>query len=299
MQVLLAVVEDLYTFAVSVLFSRRAGTKDVSAPLYLPPSRIVSPLRETVDIDVYRDTAEVFWGNMTESIPANARMLPQKNTIVYCTRAHVPLRTMPEDGADSAIATLEYGDMVMLLDRGNEYAYVAVGNKKGYVPAAALAQEAASVYPDFVIGAENSALDANTVRLRFIIRDEFSASLTQLPLQAHEYVYYKLLRRGAHIAWPDIRPRTAGTWAKILSSLEGIVIGDTPTVGSVMEYMLPEGEAEGNNKGRAHLAYVEKVLPNETIHISEVDWSARGVYNERILAGEEWRAYAPVFIAIG
>ncbi len=294
MQVLLAVVEDLYTFAVSMLFPWRSDLKNIPIPLYLPASRVLSPIREHIDLDVYRDTESATQEEnvyeISQDLPKTENVLPQKNTIVYCTRAHVLLRTTPDDAADTAIATLAYGEMVMLLEGGAEYSYVAVGNKKGYVPTAVLAQEAASVYPEFVIGAENNSHDTTTVRLRLLIHDEFGAGLTQMPLQAHEYVYYKLLRHGAKIAWPDIRPRTPGNWAKILSTLESVAVHDTPTVGSVMEFTLPEG--------KAHLAYVEKVFPDQTIQISEADWSDCGIYNERIIVEDAWRTLNPEFITI-
>ncbi len=317
MQVLLAVVEDLYTFAVSMLFPRRPGLQNSQTPLYLPASRVVSPIREVIDIQVYPDGTgkqgmlpeeavnspdqrEMRSENL-DSIgiavsdgAVTAPSLPQKNSIAYCAHSQVSLRSTPDDAADTAIALLAYGDMVMILEMAGDYAYVAAGNRKGYVPTAMLVQEAAGVYPAFVIGTENSAWESNTVRLRGVIRDEFSANLSQLPLQAHEYVYYKLLRRGTRIAWPDVRPRTPGSWAKILSTLEGVSVGDAPSVGAVMEFTLPEGAGEG----KAHLAYVEKVYPDQAIQISEADYPDRGIYNERTLTADEWRALKPVFITI-
>ena len=64
-----------------------------------------------------------------------------------------------------------------------------------------------------------------------------------------------------------------------------------PSVGAVMECTMSE-------KG-AHLAYVEKVFPDQSIQISEADWPDRGIYNERILTESEWHERAPLFITIG
>ena len=68
-----------------------------------------------------------------------------------------------------------------------------------------------------------------------------------------------------------------------------MTVGDGATVGSVMEFVLPE---------KAHLAYVENVFPDGTIQISEADWPDRGIYNERVLVEDEWHALNPTFITI-
>lgn len=237
MQVLLAVVEDLYIFATSVLFPWRRAEKRQHEELYLSASQVVSPFRVPVAIEVRREEE----------------------------------RALPVEAGDTSAE-----------DENEDEKESAVSQRAG------------DVYPTFVVGAEYSARDAATVRLRLVIRDEFSTILSQLPLQAHEYVYYKLLRRGAHIAWPDIRPRTPGSWAKILSRVEGVTVSDMPVVGSVIEFSLPDGKAEE----KAHLAYVEKVLPDQSIRISEADWPARGIYNERILVEDEWRSLSAAFITV-
>lgn len=294
MQILLAVVEDLYTFAVSVLFPHRLSGRAERESLSLPSSRVVSSVRE-LEIEPRHSTVPAVVSVVgDEVLHAEAQVvpiLPQKHTIVYCAQPQIPLRTTPDGSADTAIATVFYGDLVMVLEAETTWSYVAVGNKKGYVPTAALVQKAAEVYPTFRIGEENASHGDNTVRVRLVIRDEFATRLSQLPLQAHEYVYYKLLRRGTHISWPDIRPRTPGSWARILGMLDTVTVGDTPALGAVMEFCLDES--------KAHLAYVEKVFPDGTIQISEVDWPDRGIYNERVLVEDEWRALNPTFIAIG
>ena len=245
MQILLAVVEDLYTFAVSMMFPSRGGYTKVERQLSAPISKAVSPFRAPVGIDVYQEFVddeisddpedidiyenatgtEEYISQDTDYVPIvdeatfaisfDEAVLPQKHTVVYCTQANVLLRTTPDSTADTAIGSVGYGDMVMILEAGAEYSYVAIGNKRGYVSTSALAQEGARVFPLFAVGVENGATASNTVRVRHVICDEFGAGFTQLALQSHEYVYYKLLRRGTHVLWPDIRPRTAGSWARI------------------------------------------------------------------------------------
>jgi hypothetical protein len=287
MRVLLAVIEDLYTFAVYMLFGWYAD-RTPTEPLYLPTPRDQQLLSDTVLRPLREQQHEEPPIQFADAGVVVTNGLPKKNTIVYCAHERVPVRTTPDAAHDTEITTLSYGDMLMVLDAGEEWSYVAFKNKQGYVPTSALAHTAAEVYPDFEIDAENGPRSTNTVRLRYVIRDEFSASLNQLPLQAHEYVYYKLLRRGVEISWPDIRPRTPGSWTRILSLLDGITVGHMPTVGAIMEYTLPSG--------KAHLAYVEKVFPDLSIQISEADWPDRGIYNERVLVEEEWRALGATFI---
>ncbi len=288
MRVLLAVIDDLYTFAVYMLFGWYAD-RTPTQPLYLPTPR-VQVLSTTVSprtlLEQNPEEPAVQFADADVVITDG---LPKKNTIVYCAREFVPMRTTSDASHDTEIATLSYGDMLMVLDAGEEWSYVAFGNKQGYVPTATLAHTAAEVYPDFEIGVEYGPRNASTVRLRYVIRDEFSASLSQLPLQAHEYAYYKLLRRSVRIAWPDIRPRTPGSWTRILSLLDGVTVGHVPTVGAVMEFTLHDG--------KAHLAYVEKVFPDLSIQVSEADWPDRGIYNERVLVEDEWRALDAQFIS--
>ncbi len=279
MRILLAVIEDLYTFAVSMLFGWREHAPR-QQQLFLADA-----LQGRVALAAPEDPVIV----LPQSEPADGT-LPQKNTIVYAARHNVPLLTSPENGPDTTLHVLAYGDMVMMLDAGPQWSYVAAGDKKGYVETSLLARHAGAVYPEFVIGEENGPRAMNTVRLRSVIRDEFSTSHTHAPLTAHEYVYYKLRRRGLHITWPDVRPRTSGSWARILAPLENVAEHTEPSVGDVMEIAPAEG--------KAHLAYVEKVFNDGSIQISEADWPERGIYNERVLVAEEWRRLNPTFITV-
>lgn len=277
MRILLAVAEDLYTFAVASLFGWAARQErpqqalpDAHAyPLVAAPRAVEFERSEDVDA-------------------ATGHTLPQKHTIVYCAEPNVPLRIEPDDASDTAIAKLEYGEMVMVLDATPSWTFVAVHDKKGFVPTASLADTAARVYPEFVSGAHNGPRDINTLRLRAVIADEFSASLSQLPLQPHEYAYYKLIRRGVTLAWPDIRPRTAGSWARILREHDGIACDQEPSAGSIVEYV--------SEDGAGHLGYVERLYPDLSIMVSEVHTPEQGIYEERTLTKTEWEFLGAVFL---
>jgi len=284
MRVLWAVIEDLYIFAKSVLVDSWRTRAPQQQALALPSSRMPA-LVENAARTILPQGAQMV------GAPVGVDALPQKHTIVYCREARVPLRAAPDAAGDTAIATIAYGDMVMVLDASPKWTRIVSGEKEGYVPTETLAHKAAGVYPDFEIGKEYGAREVSTVRLRSFIRDEFSASLSDLPLQAHEYVYYRLVRRGVSIVWPDIRPRTPGSWAKILGTLDSVRVSGEPVSGAVMECAF-EGD-------RAHLAYVEQVFDDGSIKVSEADWLDRGIYNERVLVAAEWRALSPQFIVLG
>ncbi len=168
---------------------------------------------------------------------------------------------------------------------------LVVEEKEGWVLRDDLSDRAAYVYPEFIVGEENQTDDPNTQRLRAAILDEFCGTEAEVPLQAGEYVVYKLMRRGKKISWPSIRPRTPGRWHTFLKGTPGIHIGIAPKMGSVMECTLE------NDIG--HLAYVEAVFPDERITISEAHYPDDGIYNERTLTKEEWQELNPIFIEVG
>ena len=283
MRILLAVIEDLYTFAVGTLLGwRPAG---ITEPRLLPSSRIGVPISAEEDVAL----ATAVRGTKPVEVLAEPRLLVER-TVAYCAQEGVVMRETPEPES-TPVGRLSYGEMVMVLETGMERTKVATNGTKGYVPTALLARSAAEVYPDFEIGKEYGPHAAATVRLRTFIKDEFAATLAALPLSSHEYAYYRLLRRGARIAWPDIRPRTPGSWAAILATAERVIVSHEPQPGAVMEYLLAEA--------RGHLAYVEEVFADGSIKISEADWPDRGIYNERVLVEGEWKALQPSFIVVG
>ena len=98
------------------------------------------------------------------------------------------------------------------------------------------------------------------------------------------------MRRGIRIAWPEVRPRTPGSWHTILRGLPGVHVGVLPKQGMIIEY------TEENDIG--HLAYVEAVFPDGTITISEANHPHGGIYNERSLSRETWRSLQPLFIEV-
>jgi hypothetical protein len=50
--------------------------------------------------------------------------------------------------------------------------------------------------------------------------------------------------------------------------------------------------------GMGRLAYVEAVLPDETLRISGVGIAVSGEYSELVLKPSVWREWRPVFISV-
>jgi hypothetical protein len=180
--------------------------------------------------------------------------------------------------------------MVMVLEEKGRFSKVSENGVIGWVLRDDLADRAAHVYPEFIVGEANHAGDPNSERLRAVIEDAFHGGEAEVPLQAGEYVLYRLIRKGQKINWPPTRPRTPGRWHQILKGTPGIHISILPKGGSIMEHTL------GNDVG--HVAYVEAVFPDERITVSEVNYPSDGVYSERTLSKEEWQVLNPVFITV-
>ena len=218
----------------------------------------------------------------------------QKSTVMYTSSIVTPLRSAPGALGDTVYSMLPYGTMVMVLEVQDMWAQVASGPYTGWVYVDDLEDRAAHVYPGFHIGEINDAEDPATIRVRALINDEFGAGELGLPLQTEEYVAYRLLRKGVKIAWPQVRPRTPGTWGAILHKTVGVMQEQRPQAGTVMEYFLQD---EGETERRGYLAYVEAVFPDDSLQISEVGWPQQGMYNERVLVADEWRNLAPTFLS--
>ena len=291
MVVLYGVIDDVYAHTVGVVlrFLGFSLTKESAPVIHLPSSRgaskpeeVVSMVKETPLPQTFRPLSSV----MVE----RAQNTDLSRTIAYVASARAPLFGTPTKEFDTVVITLPYGSMVMVLEEKGRFSKVSGNGLTGWVLRDDLADRAAHVYPEFVQGEENMGDDPNTLRLRAFIKDEFHGGETESPLQAGEYVLYKLMRKELVINWPPARPRTPGRWHTILRGVPGIYIGIIPKTGSVMECSLE------NDTG--HLAYVEAVFPDERITISQANNPDNGMYSERTLRKEEWQALNPIFIQV-
>ncbi len=290
MNLLWAVAVDLYTFAVSALLGARrvhhASHDEEVIYVASRPERVALVAPAEGASETHRASHEEH--AHLESVFEHMVSLPKKNTIAYVATSGAPLRSAPQKGSDTIISRMPFGSMLVAVEQVGVWVRVFHAGNEGFVELVDLADRAAFVHPKFVIGVQNDANDPVTERVRAMIEDEFSYGEGDMPLQAEEYVLYKLVRNGIRPLWPATRPRTPGTWARILGGTTGVTISVEPSPRSVIEW--DHGESR-------HIAFVEAVYPDGTIQISEANWPDRGIYNERVLTRDEWIALAPSFIS--
>lgn len=316
MRILLAVIQDLYTFAVEAFLSlgrmlsnafdepsvtsetvenAEASQREIHTQSVPESEFSTEPVAEEVvdfleieseEVSTFKQVGEVFEQQKEQPEPEYTG----KNTLMYVGSSEVHVYKNPTLEFDTVVGILTYGSMIMVFEQRGRWARVSCNGLAGWVLREDLADRAAYVYPEFVIGEPNHTDDPNTHRVRAMIGDMFGGAAADLPLQAGEYVAYRLLKKGIHITWPEVRPRVPGLWHKILKGVLGVHVSVAPKTGYIMEYMYTEE--------MGHLAYVEAVFPDETIALSEANYPGDGIYNERTLTRDEWKELRPVFIQI-
>lgn len=191
---------------------------------------------------------------------------------------------------DSLLMRLRFGQSVSLKQFIGQYAEVLVFGVTGFVRKDAITPHIAAVWP---------VLQANTIYdydapetqlIRTHIGDEFLGGELLLPLQPGEYVTVRLLRDQLSVPWPKVRPRLAGTWHMLLRGVTGVQSRVTPVSDSIMEWVADDGEGK--------IAYVDAVLPDDTLKISAVGLVVTGEYTESVVPTAIWREWRPVFISI-
>lgn len=300
-----AVTEDLATFAYTSLrgwFVTQVDTEaapkllTVPTPPYIVPREIMAQEGRAIATPRATTLSTPAPTSVQVSLESKntSRPLLQKSTVMYTASPATALYELAL-GLGPVLTSLPYGSMVMVLDAKEEWAKVAQGAYVGWVHVDDLEDCAADVYPSFRKGEENGADAVSTTRVRAVIQDEFGAGEAHLPLQAEEYVTYRLLRKGKRIEWPEVRPRTLGVWHTILNDTPNVECRAVPSQGALMEFTMESEDAEGV---AGHVAFVEAVFPDDTIQISEANWPDRGIYSERVLPLEEWQALNPVFLVV-
>lgn len=221
---------------------------------------------------------------------AEVSLFTTKNTIMYADSIHVPVYKNPTIEFDAQIGEIPYGEMIIVLEPKGRFYRIVWNTLEGWVLRDDIADRAIRVFPEFTIGEENSVDHPNTAHVRAIIDDAFGLGRSEFPLQAGEYILYRLWKKRIQIVWSSVRPRVPGAWHKILKGTPNVRIGVTPKIGAVMEYMM--------TSEMGHLAFVEAIFPDDTITISEANFPDLGIYNERVLTKEEWKELHPVFLTI-
>lgn len=273
MQLLLAVLDDLFQFAKQGLFAALPLHSHTSAPLIkaLPQPAVQSPTGSSGPVDQPAEELVAAHGGCFIGTPETA------------------VRTDAVVAFDNVLTTLAYGQHVRVLKYRGRWAMVQAGERSGWVLKDALRNSAAEIFPSFANGDTYDATATATTLLRLCIADAFAATEPGVPLTGPEYVTYRLVRAQRHIAWPPDRPRSSGRWQTILRGNPGIHQGVTPRTGAVMEVV---------QEDQGYLLYVEAVFPDEAIQVSAVGYAGLGVYSEQVLPKEEWRELHPVFIEV-
>lgn len=265
MNAFIAVLRELWTFAFRDRFGFRAP--EAARRLALSPAP-VRPLLRAHSVPQFGTDADTCYISVREAV----------------------VHAQPAAHAfDNTLCVLPYATKVEKLDASEDGRWIHVrhADGEGWVRSEHTAAQRREIEPQLRTGVRYGAHDAETVKLRAMIGDEFALCELTHDLADVEYVTYRLRERGAVLPWPPVRPRTAGTWHAILKGSPGVHIGVVPEQGAVMEYVTEDG--------RGHVAHVDAVFPDGAIHVSEV--GAEGIYEERTMAREAWREYRPIFIA--
>ncbi len=209
------------------------------------------------------------------------------------------VRSGPDVNSEK-IGTISYGVEVTVLQEQSKWFEIKSGDLQGWVSSVYLTEEkpleltqrvikedASSEFPQFKKAVANLASDINTIKLRKIIEDEFRGSANSWDLQCTEYVCYKLRQMGVRISWPAERPRHGGRWAGIFERSGLYKILNEPKAGCAMCFTTGFRTAAMNETG--HVAFVEQVLEDGSVKISEANWPPPGKYNERVMPISEWR----------
>lgn len=295
MQLILEVIDDLYTFAIQSIFGRHKHISSAT-PLSLPAGThaeaVHEPAEDEVDDEVEApQTFKTVGSILSDRMGVESVTELEKNTVMYIGTAGAPVYVFPTRAFDTLIGRVPFGKMIMVLGQQGRWVKIAYDSVTGWVLREDVSDRAAHVLPEFVNGSYYAADDPNTIRTRAHIDDEFSGALMELPLTSAEYIAYRLLRRGTSIAWtPQLRPRTPGTWHRLLSGMPGTIMAMVPTKGAIMEYTIDTQEG--------HLAYVESLFPDGSIAVSEMGRAAEGVYTEYTLTESKWKDMRPTFIQI-
>jgi hypothetical protein len=280
MQTILAVIEDLFTFAFTSLFGGRGSIPFVASShsSYIDASQLVLlPKKET------------HTSSVTSSSDTVRDHALHSGVLHFIGVPDVALHTDPVVAFDVVTTYVPYGASVRLMKLGGRWAYVRYKEEEGWILKDTLREQAREVQPLFEDGVMYGAEDPETKKLRLYIGDAFCGGKVSIPLTDAEYVTFKLLQKGLLLPWDQTRPRTPGVWQKLLRGKQGIHSSIAPHTGAVMEYIIDDV---------GYVAYVEAVFPDESIKISSVGLTQEGVYTLQTLSKEHYRELHPIFISV-
>jgi hypothetical protein len=188
------------------------------------------------------------------------------------------------------IGKLAYSSPIHVLGYEGRFARMTLNDKTGWVLKDEITSNKEDIFPELQLAEIYSVNHPDTKKIRKLIVDEFFAEELFLPLQAVEFVSYRLKQAKHEINWPPIRPREPGNWQNILKGRLGIQIGISPKAGSVIEFTKADGSG--------FLGYTKSVYVDETIIIESVGKVIEGEYRQDLLTKTEWQEWRPIWITI-
>lgn len=209
---------------------------------------------------------------------------------LFVITKHLNVRSEPVVKEENKIGLLSYGDEILSLAENNGWLKINFQNQEAWISAEYLNKTIDKPINkvNFIVGLPNNYNDEITKKVREIINDEFGGGTHKWPLQCTEYTQYKIISNGRKIDWPVDRPRNGGRWAEIFQKQGKYEVSSSPVVGSAMSFTILGGYG--------HIAFVEDVLPNGSIKISEANWPGDGKYNERVINKILQEKYGAKFI---
>lgn len=208
----------------------------------------------------------------------------------YVSEVSAVCTLTPQQDFDTVIAHFPFGSAVLVMGYHGEYAQVFWSHHEGWVKKDALTTQKQHVWPVFTPHVTYDCDTDQVQKLRLLIGDTFGAGRLGLPLQAGEWVLYRLREQNRTIPWTVNHGRIPGDWQNLLRGARGVHSGIVPKTGSIMEW---RGE-----EGLGRVAYVEKVTPDRSVTLSVVGYDEPGLFTELVLTEQHWRELRPVFIEV-
>lgn len=267
MAVLIAVLDDLWSFFYSSLF----GTRYFDSATEKDAHQYTLPLSENVKL------LDAAVSKKDDFIPGHEYFVGVEKGYVY---------TDPSE-TSTVLAALRYGQAVLVRKVGDVWTQAITGGIEGWVRLNDISAKADSVFPKFVTGVSYSVNNIETKKATAFLSGA-GYDLTEF-LSGSQYVAYKLASTERTLNWPNGVIAEPGQWQKKLRGLANVYSTITPQQGSVMEYQI---------QGRPFIAYVENVYHDRSIEISEIGAVELGQFTSRILTLPEYKEFSPVFMVV-
>lgn len=274
MNTFLAVIQDLWEFVLEQFsFTDVVGVAVIERPVEAVPTPVVGIPK-------------------SPAVTSKRVALPlhSAGAGVYVVTTEAPVFCRPVLTYDGVLTRLPYATPLTVLGYEGRFARVVVLDTTGFILKDDITEDKKEIFPEFLSEEIYSNNHPDTKKVRTLLKDEFFTTAMYLPLQAVEFVVYRLRIEGRDINWSHERPRLAGRWQNILKGRAGIQIGVMPKTGAVIEFLKPDGSG--------FVGYTKAVHVDDTIVMQGVGRLIEGEYREEIVTKEVWHEWRPVWISV-